>query len=278
MKSEEFKGQLWIHLGPGKSGSTWIYNIAKSNPNIFTLPIIKETQAFHFSSKFNNDFYKLNNLKSKNIFCDFSNTYFFNPISISNLKKYRSENINTYYTTLMRCPLKRTLSHYKYLIASGEISNLSFRDLMGIEPSILWRSRYDIHIEYIKNLDLHFKPFVLEEQNSENPEIIRSVLNYFNIQEYNLCLDNIDKFESRFSRNYFLTKTAKSLAKYLRNKKYYNLLEALKSNVYIRDIFMKREGKDYDICNEDISSLRSYFSPVKEYCNNLGLNVSKWLL
>ena len=277
MKSEVFKGKIWIHLGPGKAGSTWIYNIAKSNPNLFTLPIIKETQSFHFSSEFNSNFYKLNDLKSENIFCDFSNTYVFNPISIANLKIYRANNINTYCTALLRCPLKRTLSHYKYLIASGEIPNLSFRELMAIEPSVLWRSRYDIHIEHIKNLGLDFKPFILEEQNTDNPEIIRSVFNYFNIQEYNLCLDNIDKFESRVSRNYFLTKTAKSLAKYLRNNKQFHLLESLKSNESIRSIFMKKEVKNYDIYDEDISNLKQYFAPVKDYCKNLGLNVTKWL-
>ena len=273
------KKKLWIHLGPGKSGSTWIYNIAKNNQHIFYLPIIKETQAFHSLSSFNHSFYNKKKTDSANIICDFSNTYIFNPIAISNLKKIGDDtNIEYLTTALLRCPLKRTLSHYKYLISSGEISNLSFRELMAIEPSILWRSRYDIHIEHIKNFDLNCNLFVLEEQNAEIPEIIQAVLNYFNIQGPNIFLDNIDKFESRVSRNFLLSKAAKVIAKYLRNNKHYYILENLKSNNYVRNIFTKNEIINYDFCEEDISNLRLYFLPVKEYCKDLGLNVSKWLL
>ena len=62
-----YKKKLWIHLGPGKSGSTWLYNLAKKNSDIFALPKIKETQNFHNSNIFNKEFYDLKCINNSRI-------------------------------------------------------------------------------------------------------------------------------------------------------------------------------------------------------------------
>ena len=163
---------LWLHLGPGKSGSTWLYNIAKRNKDIFSVPVIKETQNFHISSEFQSRFYKKGIFDNGRIICDFSNTYFFNPLCLKNIKEFIKKNklkFNVLCTTLLRCPIKRSVSHYKYMIASGDSNNVPFDNLLSYDPSILWRSKYEIHSSFIDQIGLDSVNFILEEQNNNSP-------------------------------------------------------------------------------------------------------------
>ena len=274
---------LWIHIGPGKCGSTWLYNIAKANPDTFCLPLIKETQVFHSSDQFNPVFYRdaISSLQSGKILCDFSNTYICNPLALANIATFidTSPDFQVILTSMLRCPLKRTLSHYRYLLASGVVNpSETLEGLLAHDPSLLFRSRYDILIEYINsiNLNIHFSS--LEEQGySSCPPILKSVLSCFSYSDVILNSPQQDTFSGFSSRNFYISRFAKISANILRS---YSpiLLSKLKDDKQIRSLFMKKSKPSDSVFSEDTkNNLSGFFLPTKHYCQSIGIDVQRWL-
>lgn len=102
-----------IFIGPGKSGTTYVYNLLKRNN--YDVGTIKESNYFFRSS----NYWGLYNKEYKNRIIDFSNTYFWNPnIALKINEKYDSFIL----VVLKRDPYDRLASHLNYLISRGEIN------------------------------------------------------------------------------------------------------------------------------------------------------------
>jgi hypothetical protein len=273
----------WIHLGPGKSGSTWLYKIAFANPDLFIVPRIKETQCFHYSSNNFPSFFS-GSLDNTKIYCDFSNTYIFNPLAVQHLLDYcnRESHTEVLLTALLRCPLERAVSHYLYLKASGLVPpKISFEAHIAADPSILWRSRYEIHLSFLISQGLPVKLFLLESQSSSEPEIIQKVISLLLPKDTPVTYNAPDKkarFASMESRNYFASKLAKTIAESLRSSGNLTLLSALKENTAVRRVFMKPQNSKITLEPQTFKQLQSFFRPTYEFMTLHGLPISStWL-
>ena len=274
--------KIWIHIGPGKSGSTWLYNMACSNGHIFSLPTIKETQTFHHHAEIDLGFYKQDSSSSHKILCDFSNTYIFNPVSLSNIQSFvrNSPDHEVLLTSLLRCPLKRSLSHYKYLSASGLIPGRhTLEDLLEEEPSFLLRSRYDLFMPYISSLNMNVNYFTLHSQGTgSSPAILKFILNACGVPLDSLNNSKQDTFSGFSARNRFLSLLAKQVSYVMRDRNPATL-SVLKNSSIVRSIIMKKDVTHQPVCSDlTLGIMRSFLEPTKSYCHNIGLDVSDWLL
>lgn len=272
----------WIHLGPGKSGSTWLYKFALANSDLFVVPKIKETQCFHSSSVNFHEFFK-DPLQSNKIYCDFSNTYIFNPLAAQHLLSFYETNSNheVIFTVLLRCPVERSISHFSYLKASGSISpEISFEEHISSDPSILWRSRYELHLSFLMSQGLPIKVFLLETQSSYNPELVNQVtatlLHHNYSSTYNIP-DKSSRFSSMDSRNIYASRCAKSMSEALRRHGHLAVLSFLKENRYVRSLFMKPKSSKITLDNQTLIILQSFFKPTLAFIGSLGLDcTSHW--
>lgn len=144
-----------IFIGPGKSGTTYIYNLLKRNN--YDVGTIKESNYFFKSS----NYWGLYNKEYKNRIIDFSNTYFWNPnIALKINEKYDSFIL----VVLRRDPYDRLASHLNYLISRGEVKGdwqLYLKNNRDMLLSLnfnwylsIWQEYYKGRIEVIEFNDL----------------------------------------------------------------------------------------------------------------------------
>src|SRR5699024_6986823 len=115
----------FLVIGPGKSGTTWIYHALKDHPEI-CLSSAKETLFFETQFDRGIDWYT--NFFSHcngetNAVGEVSNTYIFCEGAPRRIKTINSE---MKLITCLRNPVERTFSHYLFLIRGGQITG-SFR-------------------------------------------------------------------------------------------------------------------------------------------------------
>jgi hypothetical protein len=252
-----------------------------ANPEIFVVPKIKETQCFHHSSTIFHSFFP-ESLDNNKIYCDFSNTYVFNPLSAQYLLDYYHSTAGqqVVFTALLRCPVERSISHFSYLKASGSIPpSRSFEDHIASDPSILWRSRYELHLSFLLSQGLPINFFLLEAQSPSDPALVNHVVAALLDQcvspTYKIP-DNNSRFESMDSRNLYASKLAKSLAELLRHHQYLGILSHLKESKYVRSIFMRPRKSKYHLGNDTRDVLHSFFKPTLSFVDSYGLDSSSY--
>lgn len=272
---------VWFHLGPGKSGSTWLYNFARENESVFQCGVVKETQYLNGKGADFGTFYKPRG--GDRIICDFSNTYMFNVLASKRLRDFKEgrEAENVVSTVLLRCPIKRALSHFQYLQASGLVSmRKTFEEHIADDASILWRSRYEIHLREFEEIQtVRLGIFALEDQDKERPQIIDYVLEQSGRNGVALKSPGAgSRFSMMEPRNRFLAVAAKKMAGYLREKNRLEMLGALKKSSYIRSFVTKPRAKRIEIDRATYYILRGYFEPTLEFALKRGLSVEKYWL
>lgn len=138
----------FLIVGAAKAGTTTMFQLLKQHPDVY-IPEIKECRFFSdIGSKKKNPISGLNNIEAtkdyesycslfagkEDMICgDISPDYlFYYSESISNIKKYLSENVKIIIS--LRDPVERAYSQYMHLRRQGEI-NMSFLELLEMEDS-----------------------------------------------------------------------------------------------------------------------------------------------
>ncbi len=139
----------FVGIGPGKCGTTWLYNALASHPEV-RMSSSKET--LFFSDYFDKglDWYQK--------FFPFEQTSAdFKPIAVgevSNTYVFDRSVAERIATTIpaakiiynLRDPLERAFSHYLFLQRNAEI-NCSFEEAVKLRPDLLSRGKYAEHLE-----------------------------------------------------------------------------------------------------------------------------------
>ena len=141
--------QKIICVGPGRTGTTWLYNFFKNHPDIGVAKV-KETEFFNYNYKKGIIWYQSLFPKDKNFFVDVSNMYLFSLNSAKRIKEHYPDakiliNIREPIETLKSVVihgLKRGLkidklnlekaNYYEYMGAGLENNNL----FMSVRDSI----------------------------------------------------------------------------------------------------------------------------------------------
>lgn len=138
----------FIGIGPGKCGTTWLYQALASHPQA-CVSTSKETLYFsdyYFSKEFRwyQSFFKVQSEAPTPIAIgEVSNTYIFDREVAARIASDLPEAKIIY---SLRDPIDRAFSHYLFLLRNAEL-NCSFEDAIERRPDLLTRGKYSEHLE-----------------------------------------------------------------------------------------------------------------------------------
>ena len=246
----------FIFIGPSKSGSTWIYKLLKSHPDVY-VPVAKD---LYFFDKYYNKgvlWYEKHfdaRMHEKAI-GELSHDYFSSEIAI--------ERIHSTYPEIkiiccLRNPYDRALSSYRFFKRNGLV-NGDFLDAVQKYPMIIDEGRYYTHLSYVYSKFPEDQVLVLffDDLEKDPQEFAKTIFSFLNVDP---------AFQSPFigkkvnvsssPRSHFFAKIAKHIAVALRNAGFPNLVGMLKMNrVILRFLY-----KDDESNNNVYESQYKYFT------------------
>ena len=137
----------FIGIGPGKCGTTWLYNACENHPHV-CVSSAKETLYFEDYHHKGMDWYLKFFRKCKcpgqsfHAIGEVSNTYIFCPAAAKRISAAFPA-IKIIYN--LRDPIQRAFSHYLFICRNGELS-CSFEEAIERRPDLLSRGLYAKHL------------------------------------------------------------------------------------------------------------------------------------
>jgi hypothetical protein len=262
-------------VGPGKTGSTWLYENLKNHPDIKLPKNIKETNYYlnyNCPKIFFNKFFNYGIEKKINI--DISNTYIYNK----DIAKVIKENHpNAKIIIGYRSSIQRLESMYLFKQRNGEIPiDFSLKDaLINDKYKLIEHSMYfnfsEPYINEFSKENIFIMNFDLIKKEPE--KLIENFNNFLNVSN-DYSKENLYKVfnpASKF-RIPFLSKYSKVISNFLRKINLYIILDFVKSNKFIQLLLFKKINKikkstikpdDIDLINhvleDDNSKFKSFF-------------------
>lgn len=247
-------------VGPGKTGSTWLYNNLRNHPDIKLPKNIKETNYYFNNNNpeiFFNKFFNYG--KKKKINLDISNTYIYeNKIAEFIKENHPDAKIVIGY----RNTIERLKSMFLFKKRNGQIPAK-----MSINEAII-NDKYGL-IKHSKYFKLS-KPYIsLFGKNNififnfhmikENPEqLIKDFNSFLNVSNYTSKKDlyNVVNPASKF-RLSFLSRYSKFISNLLRKLNLYIILDFIKTNRFMQSVIFKRveTKKEINIDQKEIDNL-----------------------
>jgi len=274
------KLRLIIGIGPGKSGSTWLFTFLRSGKQIRT-STVKETGYFLASDEPNleqylHQFYERQ--AGDNIFAEVANTYIYHPLMITRLSQLDAE-IDL--VAILRDPIERAISHVRHLARNGEKFK-SFEDALYQRPDILSRGLYAQYLFQFEsspqNIRLHI--FDFEKLNKNEAAFKEEFAERLGLEPDDFSIFEARRFKSTRARNRTVARLVKRLATLARNLGFVNLIQRVKDSWIPSALYVELDPNP----SEDFSPAPSTLNFMKEYFRQSDaqvgmrwdIDVSKW--
>ncbi len=127
-------------VGPGKCGTSWIFEACRAHPDV-NVGRIKEPGAFLQETADIEAYERL--WQGPGVRCDFSNTYFFSGTAAEGIRRY---NPAARICITIREPLSRLVSQYMFMRRNGRFDG-PIDAAIAAHPEIVDRCRYSTHGE-----------------------------------------------------------------------------------------------------------------------------------
>lgn len=145
-----------VFIGPGKTGSTWLYEYFREN-NICNLPVgIKETNLL-LEDNWSKESFQRFFPSEKGVNLDISNTYIYNDYCIRNLTNLYGKDVKLIIG--LRDPISRFESSIDFKIRRGELSSDFHESELVNNPQLLEELFIYSKVPYIKSLGLEVHYF-----------------------------------------------------------------------------------------------------------------------
>jgi hypothetical protein len=263
----------FICIGPGKSGTTYIYNVLKNHPEV-GLSSSKET--LFFEKYYNKGIEWYHNFfdfsQNRKILGEISNTYIFDNKVPQLIYDY---NPKIKLITTLRNPIDRTFSHYLYMIKVGEEKG-SFKEVLNRRPDLIKRGSYsELIAEYDKYFQRENIKVMLFEDLQEKPfEYTNSLFDFLDINN-ELKKEIIEKkvLEAAKPRSYYLSKVVSTLSRIARDLGLARLVTKLKFNKTVTSLIYHefKKGDKPELSPEERHKLMKLFSKdVEKLSKRLG--------
>ena len=251
----------FIVIGPGKSGTSWIFNALRNHPDV-CISSSKETLYFERyyekGEAWFHNFFKAAELEQ--IKGEISNTYIFDPKVPERIANYRSD---MKIISSLRNPIDRTFSHYLYMLRIGEEKG-TFDEVLAKRPDLIYRGKYS---NLIKNYDACFEKkdiliLIFEDLKNNTKKYANELLDFLNL-EHVLSdeLLNEKVLVAGKARNPFISNVISKMAHLAREVGYPDLVTKVKFNKNITRYFYKdfEKGKKPKLTPVQREKLRATF-------------------
>jgi len=257
----------FVCVGPGRSGTTWLYEVLLAHPQIQLAEGIKETDFFNNNFEKGYEWYKKffpymsDSLQTGEI----SNTYINHPDVPDHIAKYNS---SCKIIICIRNPVDRIKSFYGFRVRTGLLRD-PLAKVIKESPEFLERGLiYDKAKVYLSKFGKKNVFFVDFEKVKNDPTVLcRDLYSALGVQ--NDFFPKVGKkqvnkaIEPRF---WIFGRMARKLAYFLRRHEIFGLLTFLKRSDFLKGLFFKDlDKKKLTITEEDELYLRDYYK--KEWTN-----------
>lgn len=267
-----------IGIGPGKSGSTWLYSFLKSSSQICCSKV-KETGYFStggqvVESDYLEKFFP--DTQSKNIFCEVSNTYIFDPSVPRQLAKLGS---SVDLIAVLRDPVDRAISHVHQLIRNGERFD-SFESALHQRPDILARGLYVNYLNNYTELPSHvtLHIFSFKEMATAEGEFKKRLIDTLVLDATSFTDFKAKKFSRTVPRSRTLAGLVKRTAILLRHLGFTTIIQRVKDS-FIPQLLYAPATRDRELTpqRETLIFMRKFFYLSDlELSRQWGVDTSEW--
>ena len=233
-----------VGIGPGKSGSTWLYTFLRSSAEV-CCSNIKETDYVLNTSVPNENEYLKRYFASgteRSLFCEVSNTYLYHPEFI---KRAAAMKCRIDLVSILRDPIDRTVSHVEHLMRNGADFE-SIEDALYQRPDILARGLYTNYLAQFRilprNINLHilsFDDLVRDETSFQD-----SLLQQLGMDPAFLQEDQSRRFSRASARSKRLARVTKALAAQFRRRGMGSLVQRVKDGPLPALLYKEKDGED----------------------------------
>ena len=250
----------FIAIGPGKSGTSWIFELFDEHPEI-CVSSAKETLFFEEYYYKGTQWYHrfFNHHSREKAIGEVSNTYVFSALAAQRIHDY---NPDMKLISTLRNPVDRTFSHYLFLLRNGEQG--SFEKVIKQHPDLVERGLYFKHLSaYLK----HFSKeqllcLLFDDLKKDARTYSRKLFNFLELDD----LGESEVFDKKVlpasqARNRILAKAAKSSAELVRKMGFPDIITKVK-NSSISNMLYKPYSKDDlpTMSEESRGYLKQYFT------------------
>ena len=259
----------FIGIGPGKSGTSWLYELLRSHPSV-CMSTAKETVFFDDQYYRGVDWYrKFFDHCDQPVVGEVSNTYIFSADAPRRLAAFKPD---MKLITILRDPIDRAYSQYLFLLRNGQASG-SFEEVAITHPGILKRGRYDIYLgrylEHFALSQIHVSSF---DELKRNPEDLASrILSFLEVDPSGATFDVRERvLPASKARSRSLARLVKKSAGLVRGFGYPEFVTHVKSSRMVKMLYKpipRRRAPAIDPAFR--RELCEYFRPSVEQLSSL---------
>lgn len=274
----------FIVIGPGKSGSTWLYKCLKEHPEIRLAKDTKETLFFNHNYNKGLGWYEkfFDGLDGRAI-GEVSNDYFFSPDAPARIA---ADLPDVRLITMLRNPIDRLISMYHWNLRNGNFRKwfgdapVTLDEAIETVPDMLQWNRYRQYLDNYLRCFRGDQIFVaLYDDIKHSPEVlIREIYAFLRVDPNFVPSSLNSRFlsasEARFGKNLYF---AKRFGRWLRKREFYRLLTWCKTNPIILKLLTKPVTTETEVSDETRARLRTIFDPHIRFVEKLvGRNLEHW--
>ncbi len=261
----------FLVIGPGKSGTTWLYHTLKDHPEV-CVSSAKETLFFESEFKrginWYKDFFSHCNQSLKAV-GEVSNTYIFCKDAP---KRIKSVNPDMKLIACLRNPVERTFSHYLFLVRGGQLTG-SFREALEKRPDLIDKGKY------FKNLKPYFDTFnkqqfcikLFDELKADQVDFIQSIYAFLDVKrKFKPDVGKSNRLSAAKPRNRFMASLAKRGALLMRHLGHPEIISKIKYSGITKLLYKEyKENEKPEIRNEERIFLEQQFANDLEKLSEL---------
>jgi hypothetical protein len=257
----------FLYIGPPKAGSSWIFELLKTHPQVF-VPEAKDIYFFdRFYEKGWNWYQKFFEGYEDKISGELSHDYLYSELACQRIKR---DLPNVKIIVTLRDPVERAISHYRYSVMHGNVRG-TLADAIRQNDSILECSRYS---KYLPRYLEHFgrdKVLLLDfNKLKTSPKLFaETIFEFLGVDPSASDFDFGKRVnEAMAPRNIHLSKFVKKSALFFRQVGMANLVGKVKRSA-VKQIVYKSPSQKLEISSEDLKLLQDSLNDEKSYVNYL---------
>lgn len=268
----------FLVIGPGKSGTTWIYHALKDHPQV-CVSSAKET--LFFESEFYRGLEWYSSFFSQ---CDdtteaigeVSNTYIYAEKAPERIK---SINPDMKIISCLRNPVERTFSHYLFLVRGGQFSG-TFREALEEYPDLIERAKYYKHLKpYFDHFeDEHIYIALFDRLKNDNIGFISKIYKFLGVDsEYRPNVDEKYRLVAAEPRNRLLALMAKKGAQLMRRWGRPDIVSSIKFSFFPKLLYREYDKEEKPaIDDKDRAYLVEKIRPdTRQLAEKMNLNLEQ---
>lgn len=271
----------FILIGPGRAGTTWLYEVLRSHPQVFMARGTKETfffdREFHRGIEWYQKFFE--GSTGACAIGEATNTYIYNPWVPQRIKSIIPD---VRLLTCLRNPLERIQSVYFYRKRAGTL-NCSFEDALDNHPDLLLDNLYwtliSHFLDYFDQRQLFL--FFYDDLQADSIRFIKTVYSAIGVDdEYvpNVVAQRVNVGVG--ARLAGTSRLFRFMADSMRSAGLHVLLDALKRNVWLGNLaYRKLDKSERSILTPDLRQRLSemYQPEIEHLAEFTGRDLSEWL-